>query len=208
MLRKLIALALLAALAGAAGADEPPAAPAFDYWVLALTWNPQYCIDHPREIECAHAYGFVVHGLWPQNEQGSMEDCDTSSGRVDKALVERMLPLMPSAALIQHEWYEHGSCSGMDASKYFLSIERLHRALVVPGVYSEVGKPLKTTLDELKAEFGQSNPSITPEKMVGVCSGRYLKEVRICYDRDFKSRECGERVRDKCGDSVVLRSTR
>ena len=53
--------------------------------------------------------GFVVHGLWPQNERGYPEFCRTSEpDRVPDPLVERYLDLLPSAGLIGHPWRKPG----------------------------------------------------------------------------------------------------
>ena len=49
----------------------------FDYYLLALSWSPSYCADDARKgrdrLQCfsERAYGFVIHGLWPQYERGT-----------------------------------------------------------------------------------------------------------------------------------------
>ena len=53
----------------------------FDYYVLALSWAPNYCAGHPgdQSNECrpGEEANFVLHGLWPQASDG---DRDSSSG--------------------------------------------------------------------------------------------------------------------------------
>ena len=76
-------LALSLALAAARCADSavgqtaPPAPPVattqFDYYVMTLSWAPGFCDLGGQETsspECAAGSGdgFVVHGLWPDNE--------------------------------------------------------------------------------------------------------------------------------------------
>src|SRR5580692_7150493 len=47
---------------------------AFDYYVLALSWSPEFCHSHPTKPECVWGkFGFVVHGLWPQYANGYPE---------------------------------------------------------------------------------------------------------------------------------------
>jgi hypothetical protein len=44
----------------------------FDYYVLNLSWSPEFCYSNARNPECAldKHFGFIVHGLWPQFRQG------------------------------------------------------------------------------------------------------------------------------------------
>src|ERR1700722_8195261 len=80
----------------------------FDYYLLSLSWAPEFCAQ-PGEaaknpLECGTGKGFVVHGLWPEANQGkSPESCGTAK-TVPKSLVNDMLKYIPSASLIQHEW--------------------------------------------------------------------------------------------------------
>jgi ribonuclease T2 len=63
-------LAWLVLGAGSVLAQGTAAAPgAFDYYVLALSWSPQYCAtatNNADRSQCSVPHGFVVHGLWPQ----------------------------------------------------------------------------------------------------------------------------------------------
>src|SRR6478752_5799189 len=52
----------------------------FDFYVLALSWSPGFCetAGSGRERDqCKDGagLGFVVHGLWPQNERGFPSEC-------------------------------------------------------------------------------------------------------------------------------------
>jgi ribonuclease T2 len=44
----------------------------------------------------------VVHGLWPQYEQGFPSYCQVPAQRLDRAIVGSTLDLMPSPRLIFH----------------------------------------------------------------------------------------------------------
>ena len=65
-------------------------------------------------------YNFVLHGLWPQYERGFPGDCQI--GRrpyVPDNVIEDAMDVMPSKPLIIHEYRKHGTCSGMEPSRYF-----------------------------------------------------------------------------------------
>ena len=46
----------------------------FDYYLLALSWAPNYCAGHPSDHSSECRIGghtaFVLHGLWPQANSG------------------------------------------------------------------------------------------------------------------------------------------
>src|ERR1700757_3860920 len=83
----------------------------FDYYVLALSWSPEFCHSHPSNVQCSGHSGFVVHGLWPQFVHGYPEHC---SMQPDLANPSSMTDLMPDPSLVAHEWATHGTCSGLD----------------------------------------------------------------------------------------------
>jgi ribonuclease T2 len=220
MLRSALVTLLLLLSACARAEDAQPAMPSgtlpaqaaapsapFDYWLLSLSWSPQYCVNNLGDAQCRQSYAFVVHGLWPQNEVGYPSKCGPSES-VSRDWIERMLPLMPSRKLIQHEWRTHGTCSGMSMDDYFMTVERAHRKIVIPQVYREPKEYISTTAEEIQRNFLAVNPGLTPETIALQCSGRYLKEVRICYDKNFKFRSCGSDVEDRCREQIVLRPSR
>ena len=53
----------------------------FDYYLLTLSWAPEFCATHAGDAlssECdpQRHFGFVVHGLWPENDNGShLQNC-------------------------------------------------------------------------------------------------------------------------------------
>ena len=69
----------------------------FDYYVLALSWSPSYCEaarerapDRAPDRQCGgRPYSFVVHGLWPQYEQGFPSYCQVPAPRLDRHVTFR-----------------------------------------------------------------------------------------------------------------------
>ena len=76
----------------------------FAYYVLSLSWSPAFCLTSPGAAECngPRRYGFIVHGLWPQDEQGWPEHCDVHRPVPDD-VVQGIADLMPARGLVYHE---------------------------------------------------------------------------------------------------------
>lgn len=65
----------------------------FDYYVTALSWSPNWCALEgdargSPQCDCTTEFGWVLHGLWPQYEDGWPQHCRTverEPGRTDTA---------------------------------------------------------------------------------------------------------------------------
>ena len=182
----------------------------FDYYVLALSWSPQYCADERREneMQCQRPYGFVAHGLWPQHADGGWPENCGRGAWVDEPLIERMLPYMPSRKLILHEWRKHGVCSGLSPAAYFAAVEKAFQAVRLPPAYVRPAQPLRRTLARLEADFQAANPALSKAAMAWQCRKNQVQELRLCLTRDLQSRACGADVRDTCTGEVLLRPSR
>ncbi len=198
-------LLTLAAAVSAFAQDRPGV---FDFYLLSLSWSPQYCAGpggsrDPLQCGDGRQFGFVVHGLWPQFERGWPRSCGAGSP-VDPAIARRMLPLMPSERLIQHEWDTHGVCSGLAQRPYFDLVRRAFEKLRVPQPYRAPLQHVYVNPREIKTNFAAANPGL-PESAVRVlCSGRYLSEVRVCFSKDLEPRPCPAGIRDTCRAPEII----
>jgi len=80
----------------------------FDYFLLSLSWAPEYCATHQNDnsSECRRSgnnTGFVLHGLWPQSDTGNPPMNCGAASPVGSDIVRRMRQYFPSTGLIQHE---------------------------------------------------------------------------------------------------------
>ncbi|TJY60815.1 ribonuclease T [Sinimarinibacterium sp. CAU 1509] len=203
-MRRAVALLIAALLTPTSSAIARDRAGDFDYWVLALSWSPQYCKSNPAESECVEPRAFVVHGLWPQHERGYPDYCGSRSEEVPDALEERMLEWMPSKELVRYQWRKHGSCSGMSMDQYFQNVERAYRRLVMPPDFRDPEDYIETSVPAIEDKFIELNPTLDHDGIALQCSGRWLKEIRICLDKALQPRACGDDVRDRCNASEVV----
>ncbi|MDB6086850.1 MAG: ribonuclease [Gammaproteobacteria bacterium] len=211
------AMVILLSLAGSAtGAlarhrhHSSDAAPGeFDYYVLSLSWSPAFCLDSPRSSECngARRYGFIVHGLWPQNERGWPANC-AGNTRVPDDVVRAIADLMPARALVYHEWASHGTCSGLDPAAYFALVRRAHDTVAIPTMYSRPLDATEQSPASIAAEFLQANARLPPHSVAVTCSGQSaprLREVHVCFSRDMTPRACSAgALRETCSAIKVI----
>lgn len=203
-------LVLLCLLAVPAWAQKPGAPGKFDHYVLSLSWSPTYCASRAgrqdaEQCGTARAYGFVVHGLWPQYaEQGYPSECVASPPPVPDAVVKRVEGIMPSRKLIEHEWKRHGTCDGGTAEDYFAKTRAAFDAIRVPDVFVAPKGPLNLAPGQVEDLFATANPGLGPEQMAVVCRGRYAAELRVCLGKDLRFTACGTSVRDRCAGQILF----
>lgn len=205
--RAAFAAIILAVLASGAWAqdrrqNEPGQ---FDFYVLALSWSPSFCaVSAERSPEradpqCgARPFSFVVHGLWPQYDKGFPEYCQVPAPRLQREIVSSMLDLMPSPRLIFREWDRHGTCSGLAARAFFDTVRKARAVIKIPPEYLEVTSILTVSPGEVEEAFVKANPGLDREGIAVTCDRTRLSEVRICLNREFGFRGCGEIDRRAC----------
>jgi ribonuclease T2 len=118
---------------------------------------------------------FVLHGLWPQ--PFSNQYCDVPKDVADRAAklkgsdmpsvdipedvrADLQSNLSDAAVMAPHEWYAHGTCSGVAPDKYFSDAVTLigqARAVLDP-IFNQAAKRtlnLSTVRDRFDAQFGK-----------------------------------------------------
>ncbi len=185
----------------------------FDYYTLTLSWSPTYCRSkqgRDNRFQCGadRRYSFVVHGLWPQNERGWPQNCETSERYIPERVIRGVLDIMPSKSLVIHEWRKHGTCSGMSSKAYFALTRSLFERLKIPARYLTPTKPITTTPGALRNDFIKTNPWLDHAAMSVQCGNRRdranLRSLRICFSRDLEPRACGENERRQCRAGTLV----
>lgn len=153
----------LGVVSGAAAQDQRQNEPGkFDFYVLSLSWSPSYCeasaergAERRRpDPQCGQRpYSFVVHGLWPQYENGFPEYCQVPAPRLNRDIVASMLDLMPSPRLVFRQWDRHGVCSGLPPSGYFEAVRKARAVIKIPAEFLDLKAPLAVTPGEIEEAF-------------------------------------------------------
>lgn len=194
--------AMLAALMLAAPVQADTAGD-FDYYVLALSWTPNWCADEGddrRDARCADGagMGWGLHGLWPQYEDGWPSYCRTTHRDPTRAETAAMGQFMGSSGLAWHQWQKHGRCSGLSAQEYFIASARAMGKIKLPPVFDQLGKPVKLPASVVEDAFLEVNPGMTRDMVPVTCKARAVQEVRVCLTRDLEPRRCGADVIRDC----------
>lgn len=170
---------------------------ATDYYALALSWSPGFCEPDRKgravRWQCEeNAFGYVVHGLWPQSAKARRSDEHPRNCKAPELLAPDLtkpyLCMIPGAQLAQDEWVKHGSCAWPDAKSYFQQIEKLYNALMMtdpPTGRTTAGKVRKAFVD---ANAGKGLR--TEHVQVRVRAKNQFSELMVCYDKAFRFRAC------------------
>jgi ribonuclease T2 len=166
-----------------------------------MTVHATFCAEHERKAECrvTQPKPLVIHGLWPERTVPNTypRDCPAPRLALEPALSRELEPLMPGMAdgLHEHEWREHGGCSGLDDDEYFrhtLDLAGRVDAALGERLTSLAGR--ETTAAELRrvadAQTSELGNSLTlhcrvPPGVGSESRGRpWLFEIRQCVDND------------------------
>jgi len=166
-----------------------PAGSGFDYYILNLSWSPEFCHSHPDAAECAAHRTFVLHGLWPQNLDGSYpENCLNAPGPSDPSTYK---DIYPDSGLLEHEWRTHGTCSGLSADAFFVTARTALRSVAVPQQLDSLTRQTSMAPSEVIALFMEANPTIPRESFAVSCGNNYLTAVEVCLDKTLRPIQCG-----------------
>lgn len=183
-----------------AAADAQPGN--FDFYLLNLSWSPEFCATHPVSPECSAHPGFVVHGLWPQNSDGTYpEHCSDAPGPTDP---NSLTNLLPTASLVEHEWTTHGTCSGLVADAYFSTIRKAFQEIHIPATFTSTqAPPTMLAPDAILAQFTVANPGIPAADFALSCGNNYLTAIEVCMDKSLHPEAC-QNVRSCRANAVKI----
>jgi ribonuclease T2 len=160
----------------------------FDYYLLNLSWSPEYCHSHPTAAECAAHAAFVLHGLWPENTDGTYpENCSNAPGPADPSQFQ---DIYPDPSLLQHEWTTHGTCSGLGPDAFFQAARTAFHSVAIPPKLSGLTQQISLAPDEIVALFEGSNGAIPQSSIAVSCGNNYLTAVEVCLDKNLRPAAC------------------
>ena|SRR6056297_47162 len=198
-MRWLIALLLAAPPALAEGERAGD----FDYYVLSLSWSPNWCALEgdargSEQCEDRHAHGWILHGLWPQYTEGWPSFCRTPERDPDRSETAAMADIMGTAGLAWHQWKKHGRCTGLPPEDYFALARRAYGDVNRPEVLRRLDRAVRLPATVIEEAFLEANPDWSPDMVTITCKAGRIQEARVCLTQDLAPRDCGPDVVRDC----------
>lgn len=175
----------------------------FDYYVMSLSWSPNWCAlegDARRSPQCddSQDHGWILHGLWPQYHRGYPSYCNTAERPPSRGMTAQMSDIMGTSGLAWHQWKKHGTCTGLSAADYYALSREAYATVVRPPVFRKITKRMKLPASVVEEAFLQANPGFERDGITITCQNGMIQEARICLSRDLKPVPCGQDVVRDC----------
>ncbi|WP_299917011.1 ribonuclease T2 [uncultured Roseobacter sp.] len=201
-----ILLWLMMAVPLAAQENKPGA---FDYYVMSLSWSPNWCAlegDARRSPQCDadRGHGWILHGLWPQYARGYPSYCQTLARAPSRQMTAEMADIMGTPGLAWHQWKKHGVCSGLDADAYYALSREAYATIIRPEVFRRLEDPVKLPAKVVEEAFLKANPQLDADMITITCRDGHIQEARICLSKDLAPVPCGRDVIRDCRRSDAL----
>lgn len=193
----------LLAMALPCAAQAQDIAGEFDYYVMSLSWSPNWCAmegDDRGSPQCdgGTGFGWVLHGLWPQYEDGWPERCRTRFSEPTRRQTEGMADIMGTSGLAWYEWNKHGVCAGISPGDYYALAREAFGRVEKPQVFMRLDETVALPASVVEEAFLRDNPEIGADGLTVTCRGGMIQEVRVCLTRDLEFRDCGADVVRDC----------
>lgn len=207
-------LSLCAMSIAGAPAQAQHQAGEFDYYVLSLSWSANWCAlegDARGSPQCdaERDFDWVLHGLWPQYEEGWPQDCRSGFAPPSRGMTAAMSDIMGTSGLAWHQWNKHGVCSGLPAADYFALARAAFDGVTRPSVLRQLDRTFSVPAALIEEAFLRDNPGLGADQITITCRQGHIHEARICLTRDLEPRTCGaDVIRDCTLDDALLEPVR
>lgn len=181
----------------------------FDYYVLALSWSPNWCAlegtaKGSEQCDRDAEFGWVMHGLWPQNEVGYPSYCRTVERDPTRGQTRAMAAIMGSAGSAWYQWKKHGRCAGLSATDYYSTATKAYFSVTRPDVFRRLDKIVKLPAGVVEQAFLKENEALSADMLTITCKAGQIQEARICLNKDLTPRVCGRDVQRDCSMSNAV----
>ena len=175
----------------------------FDYYVLALSWSPTWCAlegDRRGSPQCDDDadFGWVLHGLWPQYEEGWPSYCVTRERNPSRRDTAAQADIFGSGGSAWHQWNKHGRCTGLSSDDYYALAREAYGRVTRPELLRQLSEPVRLPAAVIEDAFQEENPSLDDDEITITCKSGRIQEARICMTRDLELRACSGSVAREC----------
>lgn len=160
----------------------------FDFYLLDMPWGPEFCSIADVSPQCKPQRSFVVHGLWPQNNDGSYPVfCSQESGPTNP---RENLDLTPDLHLLAHEWDKHGTCSAQGPRRFFQMEREAFTSIAVPPAFDHIDHEITMSPAQIVDLFRKANPQLPGDSLIVSCRDGHFTAVEACFTKSLKPMRC------------------
>lgn len=160
----------------------------FDFYLMNLSWSPEFCAIRGTSPECKAHPDFILHGLWPQNNDGTYPVfCSDEPGPANP---QQNLDITPDLRLLKHEWAKHGTCSGVSPQHFFAMERQAFYGLKIPTQIADLTHQISMQPDQILNLFTAANPAFPADSIVLSCGRNQLTAIEACFSKDLKPIAC------------------
>jgi len=186
---------------------------------LVITWGPSLCRVEPDNQGCASGQvgkqgrTWILHGLWPQPAENQycgvpkeiaerarkIHEADMPPVQLHDDVRNTLQSMMSDVSIMApHEWYSHGTCSGVTPDVFFSDAAALTeqaREILDPMFKESEGKriTLSTVRDQFNAQFGEGagdRVALTCRNLTG--EGSVIYELHVSLPPVTELRTAGD----------------
>jgi ribonuclease T2 len=145
------------------------------------------------------ALGWVLHGLWPQYEDGWPSFCRTAERDPTRRETAAMADIMGTSGLAWYQWKKHGRCAGLPPEDYFALAREAYGPCGPARTCSCASTgPCASRHRSWRRRSSRTNPDWEPDTVTITCRSDRIQEARICLTKDLDPRPCGADVVRDC----------
>lgn len=161
----------------------------FDFYLLDMPWSPEFCSIADVSAQCQPPRRtFVVHGLWPQNNDGSYPVfCSHEKGPTNP---RDNFDITPDMQLLGHEWVKHGTCSAQGPQRFFQMEHQAFASIHIPSAFENADHEISMSPGEILDLFYKANPQLPHGSLVVSCRDDSFTAVEACFTTGLEPMQC------------------
>jgi ribonuclease T2 len=138
--------------------------------------------------QCKPQRSFVLHGLWPQNNDGSYPVfCSQEPGPFNP---RENLDLTPDLHLLAHEWDKHGTCSAQGPKRFFQMEREAFTSIDIPLAFDHIDHETVMSPAQILDLFYKANPQLPEGSLIVSCRDDRFTAVEACFAANLKPMPC------------------
>lgn len=160
----------------------------FDFYLLDMPWGPEFCSIADTSPQCKPQRSFVLHGLWPQNNDGSYPVfCSHEAGPLNP---RENLDITPDLQLLAHEWSKHGTCSDQGPRRFFQMEREAFTSIDVPLAFDRIDHEVSMSPAQILDLFYTANPQLPRGSLAVSCHQERFTAIEACFTTSLKPMPC------------------